>query len=99
MVSIAHKKPYPDPKKNPECPGGGTTMGLVLGTDFITDVLLIRIRVDVPLVLAPGLLATDVALRTICEALTKAACTRLELEANELQAEYRPAFTPRACWT
>jgi len=40
------------------------------------------------------LLATDVALRTICEAVTKAACARLELEANELQAEYRPALTP-----
>jgi ATP-dependent helicase YprA (DUF1998 family) len=38
-------------------------------------------------------LATDVALRTISEALTKAACARLELEAAELQAEYRPALT------
>jgi ATP-dependent helicase YprA (DUF1998 family) len=93
VVGAAHKKPYPD-QKEPECPGGGVTTGLVLGTDFITDVLLIRIRIDAPLVLAPGVLATDVALRTICEALTKAACTRLELEANELQAEYRPAFTP-----
>jgi hypothetical protein len=44
-------------------------------------------------VLYPGLLATDVVLRTLCEALTKAAYTRLELEANELQAEYRPALT------
>jgi hypothetical protein len=50
-------------------------------------------RVEAPVVLTPGLLATDVALRTICEALTKAACERLELEANELQAEYRPALT------
>jgi hypothetical protein len=41
----------------------------------------------------PSLLATDVALRTVSEALTKAACARLELEANELQAEYRPALT------
>ena len=40
-----------------------------------------------------GLLATDVALRTVSEALTKAACKRLELEAKELQAEYRPALT------
>jgi uncharacterized OB-fold protein len=92
-VGAAHKKPYPD-QKEPGCPGGGTTTGLVLGTDFITDILLIRIRIDAPLVLVPGVLATDVALRTICEALTKAACTRLELEANELQAEYRPALTP-----
>jgi hypothetical protein len=47
-----------------------------------------------PLTLTPSLLATDVVLRTISEALTKAACARLELEANELQAEYRPALTP-----
>jgi hypothetical protein len=75
------------------CPGGGATKGLVLGTDFISDVLLISISVDSPLTLKPTLLATDVALRTISEAFTKAACSRLELEANELQAEYRPALT------
>jgi hypothetical protein len=93
IVGAAHRKPYPD-LKDPNCPGGGATKGLVLGTDFITDVLLVSIRVDAPIMLSPGVLATDVALRTICEAVTKAACSRLELEANELQAEYRPALTP-----
>ncbi|HNP15639.1 MAG TPA: DUF1998 domain-containing protein, partial [Terrimesophilobacter sp.] len=92
-VSAAHSKPYPDIKQ-PMCPGGGATKGLVLGTDFITDVLLVAIRVDAPITLMPGMLATDVALRTICEAVTKAACARLELDAKELQAEYRPALTP-----
>ncbi|MEC9363126.1 MAG: DEAD/DEAH box helicase [Pseudomonadota bacterium] len=92
-VGAAHRKPYPDIKE-PMCPGGGATSGLVLGTDFITDVLLAAIRIDAPIALVPGVLATDVALRTICEAVTKAACGRLELEANELQAEYRPALTP-----
>jgi hypothetical protein len=91
-VGAAHRKPYPD-LREPMCPGGGATRGLVLGTDFITDVLLVAIRVAPPLTLVPGVLATDVALRTICEAVTKAACDRLELEANELQAEYRPALT------
>lgn len=91
-VSSAHNKPYPD-LKDPICPGDRATKGLVLGTDFITDVLLVGLHVDAPLKLIPGVLATDVALRTICEALTKAACMRLELEANELQAEYRPALT------
>jgi len=93
MIDMAHRKPYPDSKEQ-TCSGGGSTKGLVLGTDFITDVLLVAIRVGAPLTLVPGVLATDVALRTICEALTKAACARLELEANELQAEYRPALTP-----
>jgi len=93
VVGAAHRKPYPDIKES-MCPGGGATKGLVLGTDFITDVLLVAIRVDAPITLVPGVLATDVALRTICEAVTKAACARLELEASELQAEYRPALTP-----
>jgi ATP-dependent helicase YprA (DUF1998 family) len=92
VVGAAHRKPFPD-SKDANCPGGGATKGLVLGTDFISDVLLISISADSPLTLMPSLLATDVALRTISEALTKAACARLELEANELQAEYRPALT------
>jgi hypothetical protein len=53
----------------------------------------VSLQVTAPLRLIPGVLATDVALRTISEALTKAACTLLELEATELQAEYRPALT------
>ena len=91
-VGSAHRKPYPD-DRDPNCPGGRATKGLVLGTDFITDVLLVSVRVEPPLTLAPGLLATDVALRTVSEALTKAACAKLGLEAQELQAEYRPALT------
>lgn len=92
IVGTAHRKPFPD-ESDRQCPGGGATKGLVLGTDFITDVLLISISVVRPLMLVPNLLATDVALRTVCEALTTAASSRLELEANELQAEYRPALT------
>jgi hypothetical protein len=91
-VESSHQKPYPD-DRNPNCPGGGATKGLVLGTDFITDVLLVSVMVEPPLMLMPGLLATDVALRTLSEALTKAACDKLELGASELQAEYRPALT------
>lgn len=91
-VGSAHRKPFPD-NKDPNCAGGGATKGMVLGTDFITDVLLLSIRVESPISLTPGVLATDVALRTVCEALTKAACARLELEAKELQAEFRPALT------
>ena len=91
-VGAAHRKPYPD-ERDPICPGGRATKGLVLGTDFITDVLLISLRVAPPLTLSAGLIATDVALRTISESLTKAACTILGLEPQELQAEYRPALT------
>lgn len=75
------------------CPGGYTARGIVLGTDFITDVLLISVTVDGPLNLTPSYLATQIALRTLCEALSKAACSILELEPTELQGEFRPAVT------
>ena len=94
-VAGPHPKPYPDDRE-PTCQGGGVTQGLVLGTDFISDVLLISLRVDKPLTLRPGFLATDVALRTLAEAFVIAATRRLEIETGELQAEYRPALTPGA---
>jgi ATP-dependent helicase YprA (DUF1998 family) len=87
-----HPKPYPDDRE-PTCPGSASTRGLVLGTDFISDVLLVSLRVEPPLILRPGFLATDVALRTLSEAITIAATRRLEVEAGEVQAEYRPALT------
>ncbi len=92
-VLVAHPKPYPD-EREPNCDGVQSTRGLVLGTDFISDVLLVSLRVQSPVTLAPGVLATEVALRTLCEALSAAGCAMLELEASELQAEYRPALTP-----
>ncbi len=87
-----HLKPFPDDRE-PQCEGGRTAKGLVLGTDFLSDVLLVSIRVEPPISLEPGLLATDIALRTLCEALSKAACERLGIEPQEFQAEYRPALT------
>ena len=92
-LSGEHPKPYPDDRQ-PNCPGSAATSGLVLGTDFISDVLLIGLQVANPVTLQPGFLATDVALRTLAEALTIAAAQALEIERAELQAEYRPALTP-----
>ncbi len=65
-----------------------------MGTDFFTDVLLVRLKVDAPVRLAPQFLSTQVALRTIAEAMTVAATQLLDIEAAEIQAEYRPALTP-----
>jgi ATP-dependent helicase YprA (DUF1998 family) len=87
----SHPKPYPD-ERNPTCEGA-VTHGLVLGTDFLSDVLLIRLAVGAPLTLRPGVLATRVALRTLAEGLTIAATRRLGIEAGELQAEFRPALS------
>lgn len=89
-----HKKPYPDERED-NCSGGKTAKGIVLGTDFISDVLLISLQVESPVSLPPGLLATEVAMRTLCESLSKAACMKLELEATEIQAEFRPALNGR----
>jgi ATP-dependent helicase YprA (DUF1998 family) len=91
-ISAPHPKPYPD-EREPTCPGARATQGLVLGTDFLSDVLLISMRVDQPLTLRPGLLATEVALRTLSEAFTIASTRQLEIDAGELQAEFRPALT------
>lgn len=88
-----HRKPYPDDKE-PTCNGNMTTRHIILGTDFITDIILFSLRVAAPLQLMPGRYPTDVALRTVSEALAKAACQILEIEPGELMAEYRPALTP-----
>lgn len=89
----AHNKPFPDDKQ-PACEGNGTARHIVLGTDFITDIALFSLRVADPLRLKPGHYSTDVALRTVSEAVAKAACQMLEIEPGELMAEYRPALTP-----
>lgn len=88
----SHPKPYPDDKE-PNCLGSAATRGMVLGTDFISDVLLVSLRVEEPLTLRAGFLATDVALRTLAEAITIAATLKLEIEPGEMQAEYRPALS------
>lgn len=93
VLGSPHPKPYPDDRE-PECSGSSFTTGLVLGTDFISDVLLVSFRVDEPLTLRANYLGTQVALRTVAEALTIASTHQLEIESGELQAEFRPALTP-----
>ena len=93
LLAAPHRKPYPDEKEG-MCEGAGTTRHLVLGTDFITDIALFSMEVTSPLRLLPGQYPTDVALRTVSEALAKAASQLLEIEPGELMAEYRPSLTP-----
>ncbi len=93
-LAAPHRKPYPDDDDKQICDGTGPTRHIVLGTDFITDIALFSMRVAAPLKLKPGQYPTDVALRTVSEALAKAACQLLEIEPGELMAEYRPALTP-----
>ena len=89
----AHRKPYPEDHADTDCSGTNPTRHLVLGTDFITDIALFSLSVEPPLNLRPGYSSTNVALRTVSEALAKAACKLLEIEGGELMAEFRPALT------
>ena len=93
FLAMPHRKPYPDNDDKQICDGTSASRHLVLGTDFITDIALFSMRVTTPLKLKPGHYSTDVALRTVSEALAKAACQLLEIESGELMAEYRPALT------
>jgi hypothetical protein len=70
-----------------------TASKIVLGTDFVTDISLLALKLETPFSLRSGNAETNTALRTICEALAKATCRMLEIEAGEMLAEYRPAFT------
>ena len=93
-VASPHLKPYPEDDRRSSCDGAQTSRHIVLGTDFITDIALFSMHVATPVRLMPGYTSTAVALRTMSEALAKAACRLLELEPGELMAEYRPALTP-----
>lgn len=92
QLAGAHRKPYPD-ERRPMCEGGRVARGVVLGMDFITDILLLSIRVSHPVRLAPGYLTTEIALRTLSEALAGSACDVLGLESGEVQADFRAALT------
>lgn len=88
-----HHKPFPESDNNQICDGMSPSRHLVLGSDFITDVALFSMRVEKPIELKPIHSSTHVALRTISEALAKAACQLLEIEPSELMADFRPATT------
>jgi hypothetical protein len=89
-----HRKPFPEADDRQVCDGIGPSRHIVLGTDFITDIALFSMQVRPPLSLRPGHTPTAIALRTVSEALAKAACQILEIEPSEVMAEYRPALTP-----
>ena len=93
LLSQPHALPYPN-DNDPPCPGF-VSRGIVLGTDFPTDIALFALRFDAPFLLPPANSETASAMRTICEALAKAACRLLEVEPGEILAEYRPALNEK----
>lgn len=89
-LSQPHPLPYPN-DNDPPCPGF-SSRGIVLGTDFPTDIALFALRLEAPFRLPPAHSETVSAMRTVCEALAKAASLLLEIESGEVLAEYRPAL-------
>jgi ATP-dependent helicase YprA (DUF1998 family) len=84
---------FPSPRKEDSCPGI-YSHGLVLGTTFLTDLLILQFDLSNPVRLPPKSRGFHVALRTVAEAIVIAACRYFDLEPAELNAEYRPALTP-----
>jgi hypothetical protein len=69
--------------ERPRRPFYGRPQAARLGAHF-------SMSVAAPLQLKPGHYPTDVALRTVSEALAKAGSQLLEIEPGELMTEYRP---------
>jgi len=89
-VAPGHATPYPAPRR---CNGDRSARGIILGSEFISDVLVMRLAVDPPARLVPGDFATRSALRTLCDAIVISATRVLDLEPGELDAEFRPALS------
>lgn len=89
-LHMPHPKPYPDERQS-TCPG--MTSKVVLGTDFISDVALFSFSLGDGITLAPVASLTEVAMRTLAEAVSRAATELLQIEHGEVVAEYRAAVT------
>ena len=79
LLSAPHRKPYPD-EKEPHLRRRRHDTAYRARDDFITDIALFSMDVAAPMQLKPGHYPTDVALRTVSEALAKAGSQMLEIE-------------------
>ncbi|MGY0633667.1 DEAD/DEAH box helicase [Luteimonas sp. A478] len=91
-----HRRPYPTEPGKESCMTRNTQQNIVLGTRFVTDIALFSLRVDAPMNLRPGTYASNVALRTVSEALARSATDMLGIEPGEILAEHRPAMSADA---
>ena len=91
VVGGSHDKPYPDPRQQ-HCEDGKVARNIALGTEFISDILLMQFKADSYIDIAPTRASTRVALRTISESLVQAAVRLLALDDSELAADFRPAL-------
>lgn len=96
----AHKKPYPivknrkgGPQESPDCPSTWKERNIVLGTDFNSDVVLIRLKFGTAITLYPGTHLARIALGTLATAMTQTAVQELDIDPNSIGGEFRPAAT------
>lgn len=95
VLAGPHRRPYPTDPGQQTC-RGRSVESVVLGAKFVTDIALFSLRVAAPMSLSPGTYASNVALRTVSEALARAATDLLGIEPGEILAEYRPAMSADA---
>lgn len=86
-----HPRPRPNrPKEQEEC--DGTPIKIVLGNEFDTDVVVMRLGLPRNWSLDPARVATTIAARSAVEALRRAACAMEDLEPNDIDGDFR--FAP-----
>ena len=86
-----HPRPRPNrPKEQEEC--DGTPIKIVLGNEFDTDVVVMRLGLPHHWSLDPDRAATTIAARSAVEALRRAACAMEDLEPNDIDGDFR--FAP-----
>ncbi len=87
----SHPRPRPSrPKESVEC--DGTPTKIVLGNEFKTDVVVFRLALPADWALDPDRPSTTIAARSAVEALRRAACRLEDLEANDIDGDFR--FAP-----
>jgi ATP-dependent helicase YprA (DUF1998 family) len=86
-----HPRPRPNrPKEEEEC--NGSPIKIVLGNEFDTDVVVMRLGLPRAWSLDPDRAATAIAARSAVEALRRAACAMKDLEPNDIDGDFR--FAP-----
>lgn len=86
-----HNRPRPKRPQEPDQCNGVVTR-IVLGNEFRTDVAVFRLALLIDWQLAPDRPSTTIAARSAVEALRRAACMLEDLEANDIDGDFR--FAP-----
>ena len=95
-----HSKPYPAVRRqreqlreNQECSSTWKERHIVIGTDFNSDVVLIRLKLGREITLLPGSHLARITLGTLATAMTQTVVQDLEIDPNNIGGEFRPAAT------